>query len=319
MADTNFIVDPDNGAGTDYTALVTFESTEQTTISSGDRYLVECRSTGGSADTNALGCHIDGWTISGELIIFTTPQYRHRGIYPSSGDKYYRIETNSSWMNPIRLNEPNVTLEGLAVKSTYSTPNHAIGSTSGNTGGTSKLIGNYAHGGRTGRCFSITVEGSGDVHYFINNFAYNGEFGFALGGVSGGTQYIYNNAAVSSSDDLYRTYTVNCTYYNNVSQWRGNQYYDAFGVLTDDTNNVEADNNYINISVNIISGSVSFMNRNTGDLKLEINDNVVKGKAIDLSNDSNYPFNKDFLDQPRGVLWDLGPHQVQRTSYNMII
>lgn len=317
MADTNFIIDPDNGPGTDYTSLVTWESTEQTTISLGDRYLVDCRCTGGSADTSTSGCYINGWTINGELIIYTELKYRHRGIYPSSGN-YYRLETNSSWMNTLDISENNVTINGIACKQTYSGGGNTC--ISSDIPDNLKIIACYSHGSSNGRCYSITVGTSGYTHYFINNFAYKGTYGFALGGVSGGLQYIYNNTSVDCSDDNYRVY--GCTTYlkNNTAQDRNNYFYDAFGIVNDDTNHAET-SGYIGAAMDgtIITGSVSFVDESNGNLNLEINDGIVKGMGLNLSNDSYFKFDYDFLNQKRGVYWDLGPHQVQRTNYNMII
>lgn len=321
MADTTFIIDPDNGTGTDYTNLYSFEATEQTTIASGDRYLVECRCTGGTADTASTGCHIDGWTINGELKIYTTTTYRHQGIYPTSGN-IYRIETTSSWMNPIRVYEPNVTIEGIAAKVTSAGKQAFNVSTSGVN---QKFISCYADGNNNGgRCFNATTDNSGDSTYFINCIAYNGTFGFALGANnSSGTsyQYIYNNTVSDCTDDAYRTYGSNGNFYikNNIAQNRAGSgyFYDCYGTLNDDTNNVEIDNYHTNVTTNVVVGSVTFES-GTGNLNLSPSDTVVKGNGLDLSNDSNFAFDYDYANKKRSV-WDLGAHQVTVSGYHLML
>ena len=82
------IIDPDDGAGTDYLSLNLWQLNEQANISvstgSDEQHTAKCRCTGGTADTtNTL---IDGWTVEAPdnyIKIWTDPaeSYRHNGTY----------------------------------------------------------------------------------------------------------------------------------------------------------------------------------------------------------------------------------------------
>lgn len=314
MADYNFIIDPDNGSGTDYTNIATFESNEQTTIGSGDRYLVECRCTGGTEDNTSIGCHIDGWTINGELKIYTTSTYRHQGVYPTSGN-IYRVSHSNSWMDVFRVNEDNVTFDGIAAKANATYGGNPFSSA---TNDNTKILNCYGHGANyIDRSFNVTVSTSGYTQTLVNNIAFEGTYGFACGGVSGGIQYIYNNTAVDCSDDLFRVYSCTSYLFNNIAQKRAQgggsgQHYDAYGVVVNDNNCSETSSYNTSVTNARIDGTVTFENITTGDLRLSSSDTIVRGRGVDLSDDPYFPFNYDYTGNTRsnGTWdWDLGAHQ----------
>ena len=87
------IVDPDNGAGTDYTSLSAWEAGEQKDLVTADEIAIaDCRCTSGSADTTAVT--IDGWTTSDTnyIKIYTTQANRHDGKW--NNNKYRLIALN---------------------------------------------------------------------------------------------------------------------------------------------------------------------------------------------------------------------------------
>lgn len=318
MADSISIVDPDNAVGTDYTHLALWEAGEQTTVASGDRVMANCRCTGGTEDTYTTGVNIDGWTVNGRVVIYTEVEYRHRGIYPTSGN-IYRLTNSHANDACIQNYENNVTIDGIAMKS-----NNDSCFEDGVSNGLI-VINCYGDGNNyTQRPYNVYCSVAGYVQIMINNFAFHGTFGFACGGVSNAIQHLYNNTAVACSDDLFRTYSQICYIYNNVAQKRAQsggsgRHYDAYGIVYDDTNHAETTGYSTNVDVNLITGTLPLVNDTTGDLRLTTGDTLVKGKGLDLSENAVYPFDFDAFGQKRGVFWDLGAHQVQRTSYHMTV
>ena len=95
------IIDPDSGAGYDYTSLNTWESNEQADISvttgSDEQHTATCRSTGGTDDLT--GVYLLGWTTEepdNYIKIWTDPgeSYRHVGVW-ETGNKY-RLQTDAT-------------------------------------------------------------------------------------------------------------------------------------------------------------------------------------------------------------------------------
>jgi hypothetical protein len=321
MATYTSIIDPDNGTGTDYTHLATWESSEQTTVTSGNTWVAECRCTGGTADSTTIGVHIDGWTFSGgDMLVHVPTTYRHQGVYPSSGN-IYRLTTTSSWNNCLRVDDTeNVTIRGICARAGVGNGNFG---TTGTSNDNLVFDSCYAWGKATDdsllRCWSATTKVAGEWQYYINNIAYEGSYGFALGGdVYNSYQAIYNNTAVNCSDDNFRVYT-NTTYLkNNIAQDRSNYFYDAYGIPLDDTNNKETSGySSSTMNVNLIEGAVTFSNESVGNLNLTSSDTVVLGKGLDLSNDPLFPFNYDYTGSTRSdgtYSWDLGAHQLTSSA-----
>ena len=105
------IVDPDNGAGTDYTSLSAWEAGEQKNlVDNNEIAIAKCRNTGGSADTTAL--QIRGWTTDTDhyIKIWTDPNenYRHNG---TAGTGYRLDITNGDRV--IYIRESHVKIFGL--------------------------------------------------------------------------------------------------------------------------------------------------------------------------------------------------------------
>ncbi|MHA2033542.1 MAG: hypothetical protein ACW99Q_29590, partial [Candidatus Kariarchaeaceae archaeon] len=99
LLEYNRVVDPDSGAGYDYTSLNTWESGEQadlTTSGLNKISVATCRSTSGGADDTAAATDIIGWTTEAAnyIKIWTDPaeSYRHPGIWDDT--KYRRVTGN---------------------------------------------------------------------------------------------------------------------------------------------------------------------------------------------------------------------------------
>jgi hypothetical protein len=82
------IIDPDNGAGTDYTSLAAWEANAQTDHSAGasDYLVAECRASSGGDDTTAV--RIDGLSVAGVKITQTD--------FPTNG----KLDTSKYVLNP---------------------------------------------------------------------------------------------------------------------------------------------------------------------------------------------------------------------------
>ena len=107
------IVDPDNGAGTDYTSLAAAIAGEARNLVTADEQLtIKCRCTGGTADGPAT---INGFTTDATryVKIWTDPSesYRHAGTYPS-GNKY-RIEIANTY--GIKVSDEYVSIIGISI------------------------------------------------------------------------------------------------------------------------------------------------------------------------------------------------------------
>jgi len=328
MADTIKIVDAGNGAGTDYTSLVTWESTQQKTISAGNREIALCRCTDGNPDTSSSGVHISGWTTvaTGTILIWTDPSegYRHNGIYPSSGDNKYRLETTSSWMNPIRIYEAYITIDGIPMKSTYSGTKTYAFDTDDASAFRKIYISSCMFTSADGRGiqFSANADSTLSEYYLWNNIVYDcGTFGVSLGdGDSTDMFYMYNNTVYNSGDDNFRTYTVSSVWKNNISQGVCNKSYDLFGGTITYSKN-QGDESYNGINPITITDSVTFVSKALGDFNLNETDTIVMKTADDLSEDSIMPFNTDASGKRRPYgQWDFGALQYTSVNaYHMII
>jgi len=80
MATYTKVVDPNNGAGTDYTSLAAWEAGEQGLYSSGDIAIADCKRTGATKDTNSVT--ISGWTAGVIPKVIVNAAYRHEGYIP---------------------------------------------------------------------------------------------------------------------------------------------------------------------------------------------------------------------------------------------
>lgn len=114
------IVDPDGGAGYDYTSLAAAIAGEARDLVTADEQLtIKCRCTGGTADGAAT---VNGFTTDATryVKIWTDPSesYRHAGTYPS-GNKYRIEATGGSAV--LTVSSINVKVEGLAVKNSATT------------------------------------------------------------------------------------------------------------------------------------------------------------------------------------------------------
>lgn len=229
MADYTDIVDPDNGAGTDYTSLTLWEANAETDHSAGagDTLTAQCRSSSGSDDTALVG--ISGNTVDSITIV---------GIdFPSDGifdaDKYTLNVTASAAYQYIimHVDALPLTVKNIQIKSTGSNTNELYGiasvnSTSGDilidgciidisaTGGTIHGIGATYGEITVQNSIILNCEDIGIVSFGYNNAnitAYNNVIsgcGIGIERSHSGTSISTNNAVFNNTNDFNGTITI---------------------------------------------------------------------------------------------------------------
>ncbi len=232
------VVDPNSGAGYDYTNLLGWEAGQQGTITEPE--IAKCRCTGGTADTTAFT--IAGWTDVSEtnyIKIWTDPaeSYRHAGIYPT-GNKYRFEYTGASY--GIILSEDYIRFEGIAFSHNVSSAAYFFSVTSSMADlRISKCILKDGGGAAASNgYFSYTVPASGILSGW-NNIIYDTAYGFRIGGGDANSVRLYNNTCVDCTRGFRGT--AETVLINNISvggtdNFYGNQYSSLSGWNVTDLN-----------------------------------------------------------------------------------
>ncbi len=108
MADTTKIIDPDNGAGTDYTSLNAWEAWADGEGSSGDTHTAQCRSSSGTADTTAFTKA--GWTTG--VICKIEAVSGHQALKTGWSDSRYRLSLTGA---NITISQDNVKIYDIQI------------------------------------------------------------------------------------------------------------------------------------------------------------------------------------------------------------
>jgi len=307
------IVDPDNGDGTDYLSLNTWESTEERDlVTANETETATCRSTGGTADTTAVA--IDGWTTDSTHYIkaWTDPDegYRHEGVWD---DTKYRVKS-SDW-SIIVISESYTRIDGLQVSIDDANTRVFINIYTGGIGSkiSNNIIQRTVSGDRSSwgiNCGNVegvaiwnnviyNMNSSGSADYGIrlefnvaiavyNNTIYNCESGGIT--ISGGNNILKNNLAVNNGEDYY--------------------VYSSWG---DTSSNISSDNTSPD-GADFRNKTVSFLDSANNDFHLAGSDTAARDAGTDLSNDANLAFSDDIDGERRGAggAWDIGADE--RTS-----
>ncbi|MFA6454340.1 MAG: LamG domain-containing protein [Patescibacteria group bacterium] len=302
------IIDPDNGAGTDYVSLNAWEAQNLNLVTRDEIQIAKCRTTGGSADTTAV--NITGWTTSATqyIKIWTDPaeSYRHGGKWD---DTKYRLILNDA--TPLILSVPWVYVEGLQFKRTYTSVQYSYVVQT-------NIYPNSAADVYLGYNISV-AEGANSSFYFTGNlnlnvYAYNcvayggtrnGFFGY------GGTQYCYNCTSTKHTgaqgygirgiDYVYNSIAVGndgsdlslatTTDYNASDDGDGTN-----AQVLDSTNNYENEFvDYVNDDYHLVSGSVA-VNHGTND----------PGSGL---------YSDDIDLQSRSGTWDIGADEYVTSAF----
>lgn len=235
MADTTKIIDPDNGAGTDYTSLAAWEADAQGWGSSGDTNTAQCRSSSGTADTSTLT--LAGWVSGVEFAIEAIAG--HEAIKTGIDTSRYRLSVGDAKALAVQVFTGTITgiqilnsgasqftklIEvGLTTWDEYNITFDSCYLFAQNMGFESDAFYIYDLGTSTIRFrnsfLRMTGSSSGNVGFNCNDSGatltiYNSiVYGFTSTGIlnSNGTVEVVNSAVFATGDDFSGTITItNC-------------------------------------------------------------------------------------------------------------
>lgn len=311
------IIDPDNGAGTDYTSASAWEAAQQRDLTSADEIAVgtgQC--TGATEDTTVLS--IAGWTTDATRYIklWTDPSggYRHSGKL-SSGNVYrFNVTHLSNYQQVIDVNEDFVRLIGLQIHTQSSAilGNYGIrlnstvadgaeifveqcvikatlaGTSTGSYGLLTAWVGSGTRSLKMSNCVVYDVNRSTDAVYGIANdggwviYCYNVVVHNCYNGIYGGSGAMRAKNCIAQDCD-------------------GACYASTFHA--DSTNNCSDDGTQPGASGQ--NGEVVFLDEGNDDFHLDRSDTVALGNGTDLSGDADYPISVD-IDNTTRTSWDIG-------------
>jgi hypothetical protein len=303
------IVDPDNGDGTDYLSLNTWESTEERDlVTANETETATCRSTGGTADTTAV--EIDGWTTDATryIKVWTDPDegYRHNGKWDESkyrldiedgNDAFILLNRGADYTQIIgiqfsrdRREDWGGAVYGIQVDfSDYFTLSHNI----------IKVT--------TGSATAIRLYGEG---YIYNNIIYDWRTGIEADHSAASDSILYNNTVFNCNGGIKTSgnvYVKNCLSSDNSEyDFNGDcQASSGYNLSSDST--APGSNSKTN-------ATVTFTDEDNDDFHLASIDTGAKDAGTDLSADADLAFSDDIDGQVRGSggAWDIGADE--RTS-----
>ncbi len=300
------IIDPDNGSGTDYLSLNSWEGTEQSDLTSGNEIaLATCRSTGGTADTSSLD--ISGWTTDATryIKIWTDPDesYRHDGKWKSNA---YRINYSSS-QRVIRPYVSNVKIDGLQLQNTGTgSATIYLASAITNIEISNNII---ISGGGTGSS-GILINDSGIEAKIWNTVIYEpdaqGDYTQGIYNLDSSAVEVYNITVYNFNDGI-EVDAGTLTVENSAVFGNGT---DFDGTMTLD-NNASDDVTGSN-AVNISPGGTEaddwddiFVDYANGDFHLQGLDTTLKDAGDDLSA-QGFSDDVDGDTRPYNSVWDIG-------------
>jgi hypothetical protein len=194
MATYTKVVDPNNGAGTDYTSLAAWEAGEQTRYSSGDIAIADCKRTGAFIDTSVLTLY--GWTVGVIPKIIANASYRP--TFTSGSWTGYILSTGAD--DNIRYWHDGCIIDGLIVKPTSN--KHGVYVISGS--GTLEIANSIIDGGGSSTGSGITTAVALTAN--VKNSIICGFSNTSSGGVG---VYVQGSSAIVNCDNV----TIyNCRY-----------------------------------------------------------------------------------------------------------
>jgi hypothetical protein len=310
------IVDPDNGAGTDYTSLAALVAGYAKDLVTADEQLtVKCRCTGGTADGAVT---VNGFTTDATrfIKIWTDPSesYRHAGTYPS-GNKY-RIEGSGSG-STLQLSDNNIYIIGVAIGVTVTTTSQSIGVyassvTSGARHHISQCYIKLLSRSSTGTPVGIRILDSDVLPYFYNTTVCGfineaGTSGYGIHLQVSGTSRIFNCTLFGNYIGLYResgtSYATNTISANNADDFNGTITIDY--CASDDGDGTNA--------VDISPGATEaddwaevFTDYANGDFSLKNFTGTQKVIGMGVDDPGSGLYSDDILGNARSSVWDIG-------------
>ncbi len=270
--------------------------------------VAQCRSTGGTADTNVVT--IDGWTTSSTTYIKiwtdpTDPYGRHNGKWFGG---YQRTKG-------VYIHENYVRIDGLSVKtnSKYDRSYFITSSTGGGEIYISNSLGWNAYYDSDAPVFDVWNVDNLNI-YFWNNIAKNDSNDIAITiNDPDPMAYLYGNTAISeNAGGIVINSGNNNTYLvNNIAISENSSAISGTPALAN--NNISNDDTADNWGGygNKINQTVQFLDTTNHDFHLSPDDTSARnaGTSSPLT-DSNLSFYTDIDDTTRGSAWDIGADEV---------
>jgi len=277
-------------------------------VNDGTAYIVKCRSTSGSSDSNI---DIIGWTTGAYnyIKIWTDPEesYRHSGIWD---DTKYRIIGSGAGV-VIYLRESYIYLDGIQIEVK-----------NGNIVGVDAFepyayISNNIIRGENVEQTTISVgtrteSGPNRYTYYWNNIIYNftnSTGGYGMYNASNPTEVYYYNNTVYGCKYNFGYGRSGIVYKNNISS-NSITYNWVYSYLPSptSTHNLSSDTTIPPFNTYYTEKVVGFVDENNNDFRLAYTDTEAKEKGTDLSLDAALPITEDIAGTTRPIdaSWDLG-------------
>lgn len=304
MATYTKIVDPNNGAGTDYTSLLNWEAGEQALYTSGDIAIADCRRTGATKDTTAVA--IAGWTSGVIPKIIVNAAYRHEGKWAdqrSGGNRVYILELNTAGNHGIWVQHAGTThIDGLQI--TGSTGQTAVQQEA--TGSTLNLSNNIIRNHTPASARAVVRASQGGVLAAWNNIIYGATAAGQDGIECAMSANLYNNLVYGCGGyGILRTAGVVAPKNNVCMANTSGQFSGAF---TGSGNNVSSDASAPGTpaATNQTSYADYFVDPANGDFHLKASSQSLWGIAS-ANLFANFTKDIDEQDRPNSDQFGIGP------------
>jgi len=294
-----------NSSGGDYTSLNSWEAGEEADLTGSGPCIANI--TEGFLDTGGR-VDIDGWTTDADdfIKIETTTEARHNGSLDLTGDVYalqYTFIGGGDFV--FDMDEEYTYIDGLiiSVTSGYTGNFFLPAYTIVDTNITNNILSVNSGAGAVN---GVSTWGNGRTHRVANNIFIDMAIGLRL---QYGSAYVYSNTFYNVSESIKIENAGTHVIKNNIAQKCSTACYvgsfDGASTknIADDNTNVSGEN-----------CSVSFVDVINNDFHLVVGDTCAKDSGVDLSSDSNHPFNIDLDGEIRAGTWDIGSDEFN-TSY----
>lgn len=305
MADTIKTV---KSSGGDYSSLSAWEAGQQKSIASGDREIAECYA---FQDTTRVT--IDGWTVpsGAEIIVRAASGNQHTGARGTG----YRLVVSTPFCSLI-VSQNYVTLDGIAVRGTYSTAGSGSETVRCNSIQSLRILNCLIESDLPdAEALKVNVSDAANRNAIIANTIVIAS-GTSAGAMQvGGQVYGYNCAFINGGNGN-AVYEFNVA--NNNQKFKNCYLHRATGTNVFDfgygpTPTWTTCKHSTSQSITGSTGSTAYSTANftnvtsgSEDLRLPSGSALIDA-GTDLSADADYPFSTDILGNSRSGTWEVGP------------
>lgn len=298
------IVDPDNGAGTDYTSLLAWEAAQNGDLTGvrDEIAVAECRSTSGTNDVGN-SVIIDGWTTSATqyIVIQSTGSNRHAGVYD---DTKYVL---GSCFYPITCYENYFRVDGVQFLPQYYGISELFSAS--DCGAVEWHISNcIIKGGTRGISYSGDNTNASQTYYIWNNVVYDqsaaGSIGMRCGGADNYVRKVYNNTLINCNTGITLS-AGSVQAKNNLFRSCATATSGLTGSATVDYNATDLSSlGYTAQSNDHVSHTFTFVDEANDDFHLASNDTGAMNLGV--SDPGSGLFSDDIDGVARGASWCIG-------------